>query len=132
MTYLIASPKLYIDFSKDEEVEYNFDNLLRTLLNSPLFKKPKIGANPFNSIEDAKPDRTSDGVQEVMIAIAETYDNTGEYYITYLDLALQRDFGGAGAFLSMRTIGFKVSSLTILDNVKGKSGVEFWHRQDGL
>ena len=77
MTYLIASPKLYIDFSKDEEVEYNFDNLLRTLLNSPLFKKPKIGANPFNSIEDAKPDRTSDGVQEVMIIIDPNNWTTG-------------------------------------------------------
>jgi hypothetical protein len=37
--------KLYIDFSNDDE--FSFDELVRTLHNAPLFKKPEIGNNPF-------------------------------------------------------------------------------------
>lgn len=35
--------KLYINFSKDDEIEYSLDELLRTLLNAPLYEKPEIG-----------------------------------------------------------------------------------------
>lgn len=57
---------MYINFSNDSEIEYSFDDLLRTLLNTPLYEKPKIGENPFKPMESSRPDRASDGVKEVM------------------------------------------------------------------
>lgn len=78
--------KLYIDFSNDEDAEYNFDDLLRVLLDAPLYKKPEIGASPFSPMEDTRPDRTSDGVREVMIAVSKTYDKTDIPHIYFSNL----------------------------------------------
>ena len=78
--------KLYIDFSNDEDAEYNFDDLLRVLLNALLYKKPEIGGNPFKPMEEARPDRTSDGVREVMMAVSKTYDQTSHAYIGFKSL----------------------------------------------
>jgi hypothetical protein len=66
--------KLYIDFSKDSEVEYKFDDLLRTLLNAPLYERPELGANPFKSMNNSRPDRTADGLKAVMEAVAKCYE----------------------------------------------------------
>ena len=46
--------KLYINFSNNSDIEYSFDDLLRTLLNAPLYEKPAIGENPFKPMESAK------------------------------------------------------------------------------
>jgi len=75
------SSKLYIDFSNDKDEEYNLDELLRTLLNAPLFEKPKIGNNPFTPLKQSKPDRTSDGLKEVMRIIAEAFNNSTDEVI---------------------------------------------------
>ncbi|HUT69511.1 MAG TPA: toll/interleukin-1 receptor domain-containing protein [Desulfatiglandales bacterium] len=64
--------KLYINFSNDDEIEYSFDDLLRTLLNAPLYEKPPIGTAPFAPMQSSRPDRTSDGIRSVMEAIAAT------------------------------------------------------------
>lgn len=80
------SSKLYIDFSKDEDVEYSLDELLRTLLNSPLYEKPEIGKNPFTPMEHSKPDRTSDGLKEVMIAFASAFQRNTNDYVTIRNL----------------------------------------------
>ncbi len=61
--------KIYVDFSRDDETEYAFDELLRTLLNAPLYEKPEIGTNSFRPMEESHPDRTSDGVRQVMTDI---------------------------------------------------------------
>lgn len=39
--------KLYIDFIRDDDVEYSLDELLRHLLDAPLFVKPEIGKIHF-------------------------------------------------------------------------------------
>lgn len=39
--------KLYINFSKKDDYEFSYDELVRTIHNSPLFEKPPIGNNPF-------------------------------------------------------------------------------------
>src|SRR5690606_15212856 len=39
--------KLYINFSISADYEFNFDELIRTIHQSPLLKKPPIGNNPF-------------------------------------------------------------------------------------
>lgn len=78
--------KVYINFSNDDDVEYNLDELLRTLLNAPLFKKPEIGKNPFKPIEEARPDRTANGVLEVMKAVAKLYEKNSLDIIYFKDL----------------------------------------------
>ena len=67
--------KLYINFSDDSEIEYNLDDLLRTILKTPLYEKPEIGKNPFKPLEDSRPDRSVDGVKEVMKSVASCYHN---------------------------------------------------------
>jgi hypothetical protein len=37
---------MYIDFSKPDEFELAYDNLVRAIHKSPIFKKPPIGSNP--------------------------------------------------------------------------------------
>jgi hypothetical protein len=73
-TFMLS--KLYVDFRNDSDVEYNLDELLRTLLNSPLYEKPKIGSSPFKPMNEAKPDRISDGTKEAMRTIADAFNNT--------------------------------------------------------
>lgn len=78
--------KLYIDFTKDEEIEFALDELLRVLLNAPLFKKPEIGKNPFRPLSESRPDRTSDGVREVMTYFVRAMNKTIWENIGYNDL----------------------------------------------
>ena len=75
--------KLYLNFSNDADLEYSLDDLLRVLLNAPLYEKPPIGANPFKPLEGARPDRTSDGVKEVMKAVAKCYEGQANKYIPF-------------------------------------------------
>jgi len=75
--------KLYIDFSKDKDIEYNLDELIRTLLKAPLYEKPQIGKNPFKPMAESIPDRTADGLKELMKLIAECYDGR-EYDWIYI------------------------------------------------
>jgi len=39
--------KIFLDFSREEQFEFSFDELTRTLHNAPLFVKPPISDNPF-------------------------------------------------------------------------------------
>ncbi|MNJ35485.1 SEFIR domain protein [compost metagenome] len=68
--------KIYINFSNDSEVEYSLDELLRTILQAPLYEKPQIGTNPFKPLLGSKPNRTADGVKEVMIATAAAFERS--------------------------------------------------------
>jgi len=68
--------KLYINFSNDSDVEYSLDELLRTLLNAPLFEKPEIGLSPFKPLQDSKPDRTADGLKAAMTVIAAAFEKS--------------------------------------------------------
>jgi hypothetical protein len=75
--------KLYIDFTRDDDIEYSLDELLRHLLNAPLYKKPEIGKNPFRALTEARPDRTSDGIRQVITIVAKAFDNINSVQIHY-------------------------------------------------
>ncbi|WP_054033147.1 toll/interleukin-1 receptor domain-containing protein [Desulfatitalea tepidiphila] len=75
--------KLYINFSNDDEVEYSFDDLLRTLLKAPLYEKPPIGKAPFAPMQSSRPDRTSDGIRSVMEAVAATSNGSRDGVIYF-------------------------------------------------
>lgn len=87
-TPTFLTTKLYIDFSRDSEVEYAFDELLRFILDAPLYEKPEIGKAPFQPMEKARPSPTADGIRSVMAVVAEQYENT-HYDQTYLKFVLQ-------------------------------------------
>ena len=83
--------KLYVNFSKDEDVEYSLDELLRTLLNSPLFEKPEIGSNPFKPLSESKPDRISDGLKHVMTAVSDAFKNNPDEVISLRPILTNTD-----------------------------------------
>lgn len=62
--------KLYIDFSKNDDFEFSYDDLIRTIHNSPLFKKPVVGNNPFQQVEKEKLDGDIELLHHVLKTIA--------------------------------------------------------------
>ncbi len=66
--------KLFIDFSHNDEFEFNYDELVRTLHNAPLYVKPEIGNKPFPSAPDARPERSGDALRNLMTIIVRDYE----------------------------------------------------------
>lgn len=71
--------KLHIDFSISEDWEYNFDELIRTILNSPIYEKPELGSNPFDSENASEPLKTVDTLRTLMKIIVDQYERKGGY-----------------------------------------------------
>ncbi len=84
--------KLHINFSKNADYEYNFDELIRTIHQSPLLKKPPIGNNPFSS---GKPKlyekKIKDPVLELMSAIVKEFEKGTSDYISYNHIIKEMD-----------------------------------------
>ena len=75
--------KLYIDFSKNSDYEFSFDELIRTIHNSPIYKKPEIGNNPFKEIDDSVEKKNYDGILEVMKIIVGGFNRTTYDHVAY-------------------------------------------------
>lgn len=75
--------KLFIDFSKDDEAEFSFDELIRTLVDAPLFKKPPIGNNPFTPLEETPAEKSADAVLELMKFLVQDFESHTYNYTTY-------------------------------------------------
>lgn len=79
--------KLYLNFSKNEDYEYNFDELIRTIHQSPLLEKPEIGNNPFvDGVPELKEKKTNDSKLELMKYVVRTFENSSKSYTFYKDL----------------------------------------------
>jgi len=77
--------KLFIDFSKDDDHEFSFDELVRTFHDAPLFEKPEIGNNPFTPVSETPPEKTGDPLREIMKYIVADFER-GEDYTVYKNL----------------------------------------------
>jgi len=75
--------KLFISFSSVDQVEYAFDELLRTLHGAPLFKKPPIGDKPFVPVADSLPEKRGDPVLELMRAVVADFEAHANGYMKY-------------------------------------------------
>jgi hypothetical protein len=75
--------KLFIDFSAQADQEFAFDELVRTLVGAPLFKKPPLGNSPFKPASDTIVERTSDAVRELMQAVVSGYERTSADHVKY-------------------------------------------------
>jgi len=68
--------KLYIDLSTEDKFETGFDQLLRDLLNAPLFVKPPLGAAPLlPAAGTAKPTQPSP-LTQFMLALNQVYEKS--------------------------------------------------------
>lgn len=75
--------KLFLDFSRPDQFEFSFDELIRTLHNAPLYEKPIIANNPFTPVTETPPNRTGDGVLVVMKLVVAKFESQSTDYINY-------------------------------------------------
>lgn len=83
------SSKLFLDFSRSDQLEFSFDELIRTLHNAPLYEKPTIANNPFTPVTETPPNRTGDGVLVVMKLVVAQFERQSSIYISYKTLLMQ-------------------------------------------
>lgn len=120
------SSKLYIDLSTSEQFETGFDQLLRELLEAPLFQKPPLGTAP-TLLAQAPPRPTlPDPVTQFMTALTSVYEHSTDgggidtervrramgtsklFFDHAFDLAMQQDLvhsSGAKSHLWVRPAG---------------------------
>ena len=72
--------KLYINFSKDDDFEYSYDELARAIKGETLFVKPEITNKPFATIERVKLEDDSQLIKSIMAGILNYYDARQEVY----------------------------------------------------
>lgn len=75
--------KLFLDFSRADQFEFSFDELIRTLHNAPLFEKPAVSNSPFVPTSETPPNRTGDGVLEVMRVVVKHFESHSVDFMTY-------------------------------------------------
>ncbi len=77
--------KLYVNFSRSDDYEFAFDELVRTIHGSPLYVKPAIGNNPFQPVEQVAAEKAGDPVNNLMAQIVADFE-TGADYTVYKNL----------------------------------------------
>lgn len=78
--------KLFIDFSQNADIEFSFDELVRTLVGAPLFQKPAIGNNPFKAVSDTPVERTADAVMELMRFVVGKFEGSANDWVFYSEV----------------------------------------------
>ncbi|MBL4798333.1 MAG: toll/interleukin-1 receptor domain-containing protein [Oleispira sp.] len=82
--------KLFVNFSKDDDYEFSFDELVRTFHDAPIFKKPEIGNNPFTPVSETPPEKTGDPILEIMKFVVGDFEQ-GKDYTVYKNLVRAAD-----------------------------------------
>jgi hypothetical protein len=77
--------KLYINFSRHDDYEFAFDELVRTIHGAPLYVKPEIGNNPFQKVSEVPPQKTGEPLLQLMQAVVTDYEQ-GQDYTVYREL----------------------------------------------
>lgn len=88
--------KLYLDFSLEDQFEFGFDELTRTLHKAPLFVKPAVGNNPFPStLTSITPEQTGDPLVKVMKVMVKLFESkVQQTYFLYTDIAGEAKLDG--------------------------------------
>lgn len=73
--------KLYIDFSNDKEFEAVIDDLMRAIHGSPLYKKPELGSNPYQTAQEKPAEAAIDKKTELLQALIVAYNKNHSYFI---------------------------------------------------
>lgn len=77
--------RLNINFSREDEFELQFDNLLREIHEEPLFKEPPVGNNPFESVTEKPAESVIDKKTELLKVWVDSY-NKGQGFFTSEDI----------------------------------------------
>lgn len=71
--------KVFLDFSREDQFEFSFDELVRTLHNAPLFVKPPVGKIPFTPVTETPPERSGDALLELMKLIVADFEQGDDW-----------------------------------------------------
>lgn len=85
-TPIFLRTKLFIDFSKNDNHEFAFDELIRTIHEAPLFDKPPVSINPFLNAKQNLPNKTNDPHILVMKEIVRGLEKTPREYVDFVSL----------------------------------------------
>ncbi len=77
--------KLYINFSRDDDFEFAYDELVRTIHNSPLFIKPEVGNHPFKPKSDLKEEKKVDSLRILMSVVVALYERNRDW-LSFADI----------------------------------------------
>ncbi|MCC4617571.1 hypothetical protein LL972_16455 [Xanthomonas campestris pv. asclepiadis] len=80
------SQSFFLDFSRPDQFEFSFDELIRTLHNSSLFEKPQVSSNPFVSTSQTPPNRVGDGVLQVIRCVVNIFEKQTWDHVSYSEL----------------------------------------------
>lgn len=62
--------RIYIDLSQEEKFEQNYEQLIRSIYNAPLYKKPSLGNRPtFLDEEQTNTYRTTNIIRQLNVAL---------------------------------------------------------------
>ena len=78
--------KLFLDFSRADQFEFSFDELIRSLHNAPLFEKPAVADNPFAPVASTPANRTGDGVLQLMRLVVYLFEGSSSDFVLYRPL----------------------------------------------
>jgi hypothetical protein len=86
---IFLQSKLYLDFSRPDQMEFAFDELVRAIHGAPLYVAPPVSNNPFVPVADAPAEKTADGVLEVMGIIVNLFESGSSTLIPYDSIVRQ-------------------------------------------
>ncbi|MFY4711162.1 toll/interleukin-1 receptor domain-containing protein [Burkholderia glumae] len=66
--------KLYLDFSRPDQMELAFDDLIRAIHGAPLYVAPPVSNNPFVPVADTPATKTGDGVLIAMRIVVALFE----------------------------------------------------------
>lgn len=80
--------KLHLNFSSDNDFEFQFDELIRTLHNSPVYEKPPVTRSKFPTSPNPAKAKT-DGVLQIMKIVIDVFESSNMDLLLY-EKILQR------------------------------------------
>ncbi|AJY67893.1 hypothetical protein B7760_00480 [Burkholderia glumae] len=78
--------KLYLDFSRPDQMELAFDDLIRAIHGAPLYVAPPVSNNPFVPVADTPATKTGDGVLIAMRIVVALFEASSSNFISYRDI----------------------------------------------
>lgn len=82
--------KIYIDLSTDDRFETGFDQLLRELLDAPLFQKPPLGVAPTLAAAEVPRPTIPSPLDQFMLALGSVYEAASDSGTVRKDLVFAK------------------------------------------
>ena len=122
--------KLYVNFYKDDDFEFSYDELVRTIHNSPLFVKPPVGNNPFQPIQKENQEENFALINALMKLVVKDYNEQRQASNRWVSTTtIMEEFNishimaenAANKLVELGLVIWKTKNETIVLTEKGKS-----------